>query len=50
MYILLLTYQKPLEEVDKHLAAHKIYLEKNYKAGNFLASGRRNRITSKIMC
>ena len=51
MYILLLTYQKPLEEVDKHLDAHKVYLEKNYKAGNFVASGRRNpRIGGVILC
>ncbi|WP_321517219.1 YciI family protein [uncultured Bacteroides sp.] len=51
MYILLLTYQKPLEEVDKHLEAHKVYLEKNYKTGNFVASGRRNpRIGGVILC
>jgi len=51
MYILLLTYQKSLEEVEKHLNAHKVYLEKNYKAGNFIASGRRNpRIGGVILC
>ena len=51
MFILLLTYQKPLEEVDKHLAAHKVYLDKNYAAGNFIASGRRNpRIGGVILC
>ncbi len=51
MFILLLTYQKPLEEVDKHLAAHKVYLDKNYVVGNFIASGRRNpRIGGVILC
>jgi len=51
MFILLLTYQKSLEEVDKHLAAHKVYLDKNYAAGNFIASGRRNpRIGGVILC
>ena len=51
MFILLLTYQKPLEEVDKHLSAHKVYLDKNYTAGNFIASGRRNpRIGGVILC
>lgn len=32
MFIAILTYKKPLSEVDKHLAAH-------YAAGNFIASG-----------
>lgn len=51
MYILLLTYQKPLEEVEKHLADHRIYLDKNYNAGNFITSGRRNpRIGGVILC
>ena len=51
MFILLLTYQKSLEEVDRHLAAHRVYLDKNYANGTFIASGRRNpRIGGVILC
>lgn len=39
MFIAILTYKKPLEEVDRHLQAHREYLAKNYAAGNFIASG-----------
>lgn len=41
MYILELTYVKALEEVDRHLEAHKTYLDKYYSSGNFLVSGRK---------
>lgn len=51
MFILLLTYQKPLEEVDKYLESHKDYLNANYAAGHFVASGPRNpRIGGVILC
>jgi len=40
LFVLILTYVKPLSEVDRLLAPHKIYLERNYKAGHFLTSGR----------
>lgn len=39
MFIAILTYKKPLSEVDKYLAAHRVYLAKYYSAGNFIASG-----------
>lgn len=39
MFIAILTYKKPLSEVDKHLQAHREYLAENYDAGNFIASG-----------
>lgn len=51
MFILILTYQKALNEVDKHLEAHKQYLEKFYQSGNFIASGRQKpRIGGIILC
>lgn len=40
MFVLLLSYQAPLEEVDRHLAAHRAFLEHHYAAGRFLVSGR----------
>lgn len=39
MFIAILTYKKPLEEVDRFLAAHREYLAEHYAAGDFIASG-----------
>ncbi|MDE7149912.1 MAG: YciI family protein [Bacteroidales bacterium] len=39
MFIAILTYKKPLEEVDRHLQAHRDYLARHYAAGDFIASG-----------
>lgn len=41
MFLVLLTYQKPLDVVDTHLAAHREFLERQYAAGVFLLSGRK---------
>ena len=50
MFIAILTYKKPLEEVDSFLQAHRNYLAKHYAAGNFIASGPQNpRIGGVIM-
>lgn len=39
MFIAILTYKKPLNEVDRFLSAHREYLSKHYAAGDFIASG-----------
>ena len=39
MFIAILTYKKPLSEVDQFLAAHREYLANHYAAGDFIASG-----------
>ena len=39
MFIAILTYKKPLEEVDRFLQAHRDYLAGHYAAGDFIASG-----------
>lgn len=39
MFIAILTYKKPLSEVDRFLAAHRDFLAKHYAAGDFIASG-----------
>lgn len=39
MFIAVLTYKKPLEEVDRFLQTHRDYLAKHYAAGDFIASG-----------
>lgn len=42
MFIVILTYKKPLEEVDRFLQAHREYLAEHYAAGDFIASGPQN--------
>ena len=39
MYIIILTYQKDLSEVEKHLEDHRAYLDRYYTSGHFIASG-----------
>lgn len=39
MFIAILTYKKPLSEVDRFLAAHREYLAMHYTAGDFITSG-----------
>lgn len=41
MFIISLSYIKPLEEVECHLAEHVEYLKTQYALGHFLASGRK---------
>lgn len=50
MFIVILTYKKPLSEVDKYLQAHRDYLAEHYAIGDFIASGPQNpRIGGVIM-
>jgi uncharacterized protein YciI len=39
MFIVLLTYTKPLEEVDRFLADHKAWLKHGFDDGVFVLSG-----------
>ena len=39
MFIVILTYKKSLEEVDRYLQAHRDYLAEHYAAGDFIMSG-----------
>ena len=41
MFVLLLTYVKPLAEVDALMRRHMAWLDEHYAAGRFLVSGRR---------
>ena len=50
MFIAILTYKKPLSDVDKYLQAHRDYLAEHYAAGDFIASGPQNpRVGGVIM-
>jgi uncharacterized protein YciI len=39
MFIILLTYTKPLDQVDRHLAAHKTWVRQGFEEGVFIFSG-----------
>lgn len=39
MFIAILKYKKPLEEVERFIRAHREYLAEHYAAGDFIASG-----------
>ncbi len=41
MFVIELTYKADLSEIDAHMAAHVRFLQKFYKSGNFLVSGRK---------
>ena len=49
MYIIILTYQKDLSEVEKHLEKHIDFLNQYYTKGLFIASGRKNPRTGGII-
>ena len=40
MFVVLLTYVKPLPEVDRHMRAHVKFLQEHYATETFIASGR----------
>jgi uncharacterized protein YciI len=41
MFIISLTYIRPLEEIDAHMTAHLKFLKKYYSKNMFIASGRK---------
>ena len=41
MFLLVLTYSKPLDEVEPFMAAHMTWVDAYYQDGTFMASGRR---------
>jgi uncharacterized protein YciI len=41
LYLLLLTYTRPLDEVNAHVEEHRAFLRRNYAAGHFIVSGPR---------
>jgi len=41
MFVVMLTYQRPLAEIDALMRRHVAWLKRNYASGLFIASGRR---------
>jgi len=49
MFIVLLTYRKPLEVVDEYLSEHAIFLNECYQKNYFVVSGRKNPRTGGVI-
>lgn len=49
MFVMVLKYLKPLEEVEKLLPAHTQFLERFYREGKFIVSGRREPWTGGVI-
>ena len=51
MFVMLLNYIKPLEEVDRVLPDHIPFLQKYFDEGKFICAGRQNpRVGGVIIC
>ena len=42
IFVILVTYEKPIEEVEGHLEAHREFLAEGYKNGILMMSGGQN--------
>lgn len=49
MFIVLITYQKPLSEVDQYLAAHRDFLSGGYEKNYLICSGPQNPRTGGVL-
>ena len=41
LFLILLDYQRPLSDVDRHMDGHRAFLRQHYAAGHLLLSGRK---------
>ncbi|WP_019143301.1 YciI family protein [Noviherbaspirillum massiliense] len=49
MFVILLNYVKPLEDIDRVIAPHRAFLERHYASGHFLLSGRQEPRTGGVI-
>ena len=49
MFVILVTYKKPLDIVDKYLSDHANFLDHGYQKNYFIVSGRKNPRTGGII-
>ena len=42
MFLVVLTYKKPIEDIEQYLPEHILFLDKYYERNKFILSGRRN--------
>ena len=49
MFVLISRFQKPFEEVNQSFALHSTWVQRQYEAGRFLVSGRREPLVGGII-
>ncbi|ASZ10431.1 GTP cyclohydrolase [Chitinophaga pendula] len=49
MYLILLQYIRPIAAIEHYMDAHKAFLEKYYKSGQFILSGRKKLKTGGLI-
>jgi uncharacterized protein YciI len=49
VFVILLSYIKPLSEVDRFVGEHREFLERYYASGHFLLSGRKDPRTGGVI-
>lgn len=49
MYLILLQYIRPIAAIEHYMDAHKTFLEKYYKSGQFILSGRKKLKTGGLI-
>ena len=49
MFLIEVTYKKPIEIIDQFLTVHRDFLETHYKKGNLICSGPQNPRTGGII-
>lgn len=49
MFIIILTYKKSLVDIEKHLTAHRIFLDNGYRENYFVVSGPKNPRTGGVI-
>lgn len=49
MFIIILTYTKPIDEVDRHLTAHKAWVTQGFADGAFILSGGQHPRTGGVL-
>jgi uncharacterized protein YciI len=49
MFVVLITYKEPLEIIEKHLAAHRAYLDIGFQKNYLVVSGPKNPRTGGVL-
>ncbi|CAN5365982.1 YciI family protein [soil metagenome] len=49
MFVLLITYTKPVDEVDRHMQTHRDWLARHFASGCFLMAGRKEPRTGGVI-
>lgn len=49
MFLVLISYKKPIEEIDQYLLEHRKFLDGGYKNNYFVVSGPRNPRTGGVI-